>query len=372
MKHNLKHLLNCRKASRATTDCRLICSRAFPLRPATAELIGRQYSSTPPLLKYCNTSMSSLFSGMIKTSGEEPRIPLPSNAGAAESSPEISASSASSKQTTLQAVEYAMGKIAPLSLADTSWDNVGTLLEAPEPRSGKGVFLAIDLTPAVTDELLSDANSTVSVAIIYHPPIFKALKSLTFSSSSSPNPLITKSLLRLASAGISIYCPHTSLDAAPNGINDWLAYCVSSNDWFERAGLAGLRGVWTPIVKTKVPQYLEKAGMGRLVKLSTPCTITTVIDRLKKHLGLKHGGCSRDCPRQNHDLTFPLPYSVQVAQAQPRDHQIETIAVCAGSGGSVFGTTLADLCESGKSVWVMCRTDASLAILQMSRARCRM
>lgn len=31
------------------------------------------------------------------------------------------------------------------------------------------------------------------------------------------------SLLRLAQEGVSVYCPHTAVDAAPNGLTDWLA-----------------------------------------------------------------------------------------------------------------------------------------------------
>lgn len=34
------------------------------------------------------------------------------------------------------------------------------------------------------------------------------------------------SLLRLAQEGISVYSPHTAIDAAPGGLNDWLADIV--------------------------------------------------------------------------------------------------------------------------------------------------
>ncbi len=212
------------------------------------------------------------------TGGEELRIPPVANDEA----------SSGSERSTLRDVEYAMSKIAPLELADRSWDNVGTLLEAPEPRTGKGIFLAIDLTPSVVEELLSDANESVSVAIVYHPCIFKGLKALTFSSSSSPNPLLVRSLLRLSAAGISIYCPHTSLDAVPNGINDWLAFCVSSDKHFSDCGLAALTGSWKPITPSKSSQFGDKAGMGRIVSLDKPVKIAKIVERLKRHLGLKH------------------------------------------------------------------------------------
>ena len=45
--------------------------------------------------------------------------------------------------------------------------------------------------------------------------IFRGLKSLTMS-----DPL-QASLLRLSAKGISVFSPHTSLDATPKGINTW-------------------------------------------------------------------------------------------------------------------------------------------------------
>ena len=48
------------------------------------------------------------------------------------------------------------------------------------------------------------------------PIIFRGLKSITQSNSQ------TNTLLRLAQEGISVYCPHTAVDAAPGGLNDWL------------------------------------------------------------------------------------------------------------------------------------------------------
>jgi putative NIF3 family GTP cyclohydrolase 1 type 2 len=35
------------------------------------------------------------------------------------------------------------------------------------------------------------------------------------------------SLLKLAQEGISVYSPHTAVDAAPGGLNDWLADIVT-------------------------------------------------------------------------------------------------------------------------------------------------
>jgi len=75
-----------------------------------------------------------------------------------------------------------MEKIAPLSLAERSWDNVGVLVECPPlsfyapsapPPAPTRVMLTIDLTDSVMQECL---NSKINVLVAYHPPIFSALK----------------------------------------------------------------------------------------------------------------------------------------------------------------------------------------------------
>ena len=56
-----------------------------------------------------------------------------------------------------------------------------------------------------------------SVLIAYHPPLFTPTRALTLASP------IHASLLRLAAEGVSVYSPHTALDAVWGGVNDWLA-----------------------------------------------------------------------------------------------------------------------------------------------------
>jgi len=53
------------------------------------------------------------------------------------------------------------------------------------------------------------------------PIIFRPLKSLTLSNTQQ------RSLLRLVQAGISVYSPHTAVDASVGGVNDWLADGIS-------------------------------------------------------------------------------------------------------------------------------------------------
>ncbi|KAJ1677379.1 hypothetical protein EV182_006301, partial [Spiromyces aspiralis] len=105
----------------------------------------------------------------------------------------------------LSRVFDAMQRIAPLSLAARSWDNVGVLLEAPVPRPrATRVFLTIDLTLQTLKEALED--QLVGVIIAYHPPIFKSFKALTMAD------VKQSIILQCAAAGVSIYSPHTSID----------------------------------------------------------------------------------------------------------------------------------------------------------------
>ena len=95
------------------------------------------------------------------------------------------------------------------------------LLESPfDPirRQMNSVLLTIDLTKAVADEAIERKDCVV---VAYHPIIFKGFKSLTLADSQQ------QSLLRLALEGISVYSPHTAVDAAPGGLGDWLADIVT-------------------------------------------------------------------------------------------------------------------------------------------------
>jgi dinuclear metal center YbgI/SA1388 family protein len=258
------------------------------------------------------------------------------------------------------------------------------LLEAPfDPsrRQSNNALLTIDLTKAVADEAIA-LNS--SIVIAYHPIIFKGLKALTLANSQQ------QSLLRLASQGISVYSPHTALDSAPGGINDWLADIVTgtktsdefsdteshsesqdltkqeSNDdpFVENTlrpkpvlhhqpsqqtlhgqfKLASASHPMTSImtasvqhdrepIKRKTPELETHpgAGMGRIVRFHQPQPLETLLDRIGKGL--------------NNPKGFPI--------AIPQDKiiediQIRTVGICAGSGGSMLAPLDVDLLFTGE------------------------
>ncbi|RKP25839.1 GTP cyclohydrolase 1 type 2/Nif3 [Syncephalis pseudoplumigaleata] len=211
--------------------------------------------------------------------------------------------------TLLDKVVRAMERIAPLALAESAWDNVGVLLEAPLPRPGATrVFLTNDLTAPVLAE--AQADPAVGVIVAYHPFLFSSFKRITLD---NPKQAIA---LRCAAAGISVYSPHTALDSCMNGVNDWLA--------------SGLGTGAVSVIKPRadVIEGQEGAGLGRVMSLDTPVSLQTLVGRVKEHLKLEH---------------------VRLAKA-PRHttEPIRTIAICAGSGNSVVSSVDADVYLTGE------------------------
>lgn len=151
-------------------------------------------------------------------------------------------------------------RLAPLSLAE-DWDNVGLLVgEASGEMSGPALC-TIDLTDGVMDEA---ERLGCSVIIAYHPPIFAPMKRVVCSD--------TKQRLvhRAIKAGISVYSPHTAIDAAEDGINDWLISGFGAGD--VRAlktytGRSDLRKIVTyvpPADAERVRNAMASSGAGQI------------------------------------------------------------------------------------------------------------
>lgn len=224
----------------------------------------------------------------------------------------------------INAIKKSITRLYPKELADSSWDNTGLLVEAPPaaaPAANEkiSILLAIDLTRKVVDEALAGRHTFI---VAYHPFIFRGLKAIAPSRDSQQ-----ESLVRLIQAGVSVYCPHTAVDAARGGVNDWLADGVSGGAAHESQP----REVVTP-VESAVDGHAD-AGMGRVVHLATPVSFTALVARIKAHLGLAH---------------------VQVALADahreaPDAATIRSVALCAGSGASVLrGVRNADVHFTGE------------------------
>jgi len=244
-----------------------------------------------------------------------------------------------------QAVVRAMRKLYPESLADKTFDNTGLLLEAPFDSLyplGNSVLLTVDLTRAVALEAI---EKEASVIIAYHPIIFRGLKSLTLGDPQQ------QSLLQLAQQGVSVYSPHTAVDAVPGGMADWLCDIVVS----DHAGRSAKAGSLQPLSPATgfprysapeyprvqehpdislvvdhsrrtihqcpppVPEGFESAGMGRIVTFSSPEALSSLISRI------------------GHGIGSPAGIAVAVPQSATVDTmQIRTVGVCPGSGAGVL------------------------------------
>lgn len=168
-------------------------------------------------------------------------------------------------------------QLAPESLAE-KWDRVGLHVGDPEQRVQRGM-LCIDLTEEVLREAI---RRRADLIVAYHPPIFDPLQSLT---THSPR----ERMIRLAVMNrIAIYSPHTALDAADEGLGDWLAKAVgpfpqSGDCRAIKSAEFHTRGDSRYILVTYVPpehadrlrRALSKAGAGEIGKF-TECSFSVM------------------------------------------------------------------------------------------------
>ncbi|XP_078063509.1 NIF3-like protein 1 isoform X2 [Mustelus asterias] len=284
----------------------------------------------------------------------------------------------------LAGVVSVLEALAPLALAE-SWDNVGLLVEPTPPHQVRTVLLTNDLTEGVLEEAL---RVRAELIVSYHPPLFRPLTRLTMASWKER--LVVRSLENR----VAIFSPHTAMDASRCGVNDWLAKglgeCssvplsmsvgdslvnpgshrleVTLRDGFDtsfltelesldgvcvtllplssgsrllvtcsRKGLvevvrllASLEGllVGPEVVELQKPP-LPGTGMGRLCTLGQAVSTATLIERVKGHLKLAH-------------------VRLALGAGRTLESPVSSVALCAGSGGSVLRGVKADLYLTGE------------------------
>lgn len=206
-------------------------------------------------------------------------------------------------KTSLGDVLAAMEALAPVALAEP-WDNVGLLVDATtstdgsdEPGRGEEVR-AVALTIDLTEDVLEEARGLgANVVVAYHPPIFQPLTRLSRRSTKE------RVVLEAVRRGMSVYSPHTALDAAEGGVNDWLAQALGE-------------GPRTPISPT---EGSTSTGLGRRLELDEPASLDVVVARIKQHLGLERVRVAA-CPEHTSGAL------------------VERGFVCAGAGGAVLSS----------------------------------
>ncbi|GMQ82563.1 MAG: Nif3-like dinuclear metal center hexameric protein [Rhodothermia bacterium] len=114
--------------------------------------------------------------------------------------------------TSIQDVATSLEQWAPTGSAE-SWDNVGLHVGDPSRDVSKGL-IALDMTPHVLEEAKSVGAQLI---VTHHPLLFKPIDRLT------SDHAVGHLALKLAEAGIALYCIHTNLDAAKDGVSFALA-----------------------------------------------------------------------------------------------------------------------------------------------------
>ena len=112
-----------------------------------------------------------------------------------------------------------MNTLAPASMK-MDWDNVG-LLCGSRGKEVKKVLVALDPFESVCREA---AQMGADLIVTHHPLIFRAPNAITDDTS------LGRSILFLASHGISAINAHTNLDQAPDGVNQVLAQTLGLED----------------------------------------------------------------------------------------------------------------------------------------------
>lgn len=268
-----------------------------------------------------------------------------------------------------------------------------------QPRQRNSALLTVDLTTAVADEAIRRRDSIIiayrafpfpapyiptqiSLCALYarrvqctrqkankiDPIIFRPLKSLTL------NDTQQTSLLRLAQEGISVYSPHTAVDASPGGMGDWLCdvvtgcYPSSTSEGSEtnmspdQTGYSPVypnprqigrkqapqiehtRSTIHPLPVTQEDQGEAGPGMGRLVTLSSAQPLRTILEYIANGTGLSS---SSGIP-----IAIPQSLTSSTTKTDVGNIPIQTISVCPGSGASVLLKTpsgeIADLIFTGE------------------------
>ena len=163
---------------------------------------------------------------------------------------------------------------------------------------------------------------SINSALLPDPFIFSGLKSITH------NDPQQATLIHLARAGIAVYCPHTAVDAAPQGLNTWLADIVSGPHPSDRS---------LAIPCSTAPEGHSPAGYGAIGHFQGQAAaegvlLVDILHRLAARLGgLRH-------------VMVASPVGADV-----RKTRVRSFGVCAGSGYDVLKKADVDLLVTGET-----------------------
>jgi dinuclear metal center YbgI/SA1388 family protein len=181
-------------------------------------------------------------------------------------------------------------RVAPFGLAE-EWDTVGLMVGNPEWEIRR-LGLTIDPLPEAMDEAFRKGCQGL---LSHHPLFFKPVRCLDLSSNAG------KTIQMAVKAEMAVMSAHTNWDNAENGVNRVLA---------KRLKL----GAIVPLVQTE----RGVGGMGAVGDLFAPTPSREILDQLKRAW----------------NLTRADYYG-------PPDCSLSRVALCGGSGGSLWPAALA-------------------------------
>ena len=191
------------------------------------------------------------------------------------------------------------------------------------PAAWKAITHAVYPLQVLEEACSHNANFIVT----YHPTPFRPMKKFDYRSPTS------RIIMECMKREIAVYSPHTALDCVPGGVNDWLISTIAG----------GIEGAEVSNVAPVNPSAtLEGAGEGRIAEVSKG-NLAQWIEATKARLGLPG---VRVAIAMNAVKGEALSQKTVAEGAE--NVPIRTVAVCAGSGGSVLRRVKADLIITGE------------------------
>lgn len=161
--------------------------------------------------------------------------------------------------TTVNEIIKKIEEFAPPNLAE-NWDPIGLAFGSSKQEVNK-MMVALDLDQNTLNEA---KEKDIDFIFTHHPPIFNSLTSL------NEEDVRRLEYIELIRSNISLYAAHTNIDAAKNGMNDWLAGALNLQKPYEIMDVAyqstyKLLVLYTPKANAnEVRQALHTIGLGEV------------------------------------------------------------------------------------------------------------
>lgn len=190
---------------------------------------------------------------------------------------------------TISNLKSIIEEFAPIELKE-SYDNVGFMVGDLDAKV-TSILVALDCTLEVIKEA---KQNKCNLILTHHPLLFRKPSSITNQT------LQGKKIICLIKNDINLYCCHTNLDSAQDGVNDTLMRILGFEDNYI-------------IDKSNYKGNEKLNGIGRITQLKNEVSLSELCNHVKNALGLKN---LRYCGHDN--------------------KVIKKIAVINGSGESYF------------------------------------